>query len=317
MRFQEICAGNDLTRAMAAEVVKKSPLLAEYVEFFKKPGSSVTYRTDGGASLAGATRALGSKYTPTEMKPSYGTAMRKMLGDTARLDVAYERMGYDIPSEMRAQLIRHMGYFGRRFNYALIKGDPDTTATEFAGLEKLVSDDRVVSMGDNGAQVTLGNSDTAKKAQQAFLEKVNETVDLCEGTNKVIITSAAVQSRLTSIANECITVERNEFGVPVKLFNMVPIINIGDAVILDDDNKPVYKPILDKDEKVGTSTDCTSLYVVSFEEEDGLSFATCDGGFTVYDMQKVDNFYECMYELIADSALVRASALSKLEGIRL
>ncbi len=317
MKFQEICAGNDLTGAMAAEVVKKSPLLAGYVEFFKKPGSSVTYRTDGGASLVGATRALGSKYTPKEMKPSYGTAMRKMLGDTARLDVAYERMGYDIPSEMRSQLIRHMGYFGRRFNYALVKGDPDTTATEFAGLEKLVEDDRIVSMGTNGAPVTLGNSDTAVKSQQAFLEKVNEAISLCEGTNKVIIANAATQARLTSIADKCVTFTRNEFGVPITMFNLVPIINIGDYVELDNDNKPTYTPILGMDETVGTSSDCTSLYVVSFEEEDGLSFATCDGGFTVYDMQKVDNFYECMYELIADSALVRASALSKLEGIRL
>lgn len=313
MKFREICASNDLTTSMALEVIKKSPLLADYVEFFQKPGSAVTFRTDGAASAVGSTRALGAKYTGQEMAPKYGTASRKMLGDVVRLDVAYERMGFDIPSEMKAQLSVKMGNFGRKFNYALIKGDPDTTATEFAGLEQLVSSDRIVSMGTNGAIITLGNSDAAVKAQQGFLEKVNEAIGQCEGTNKVIITNAAVQARLTSVADRCISITRNEYGVPVTLFNLIPIINIGDYI----NAEARYKPILGLDETIGTSTDCTSLYVVSFEEQDGLSFATCQGGFTVYDMAKVDNFYECMFELIADSALVRASALSKLEGIRL
>lgn len=300
---------------MAVEVTKKSPLLAGYVEFFKKPGNAVTYRKGGViGGIVGNTRALGENYTGHEVTPSYGTAGRKMLGDTIRLDVAHERFGYDLSSEMNAQLTRRVRDLAYMFNYALIKGDPSTNSKQFAGLDQMVTSQRKVSMGTNGGQLTLGNSDTARKAQQGFLEKLDETIALCEGTNKVVLLNAWTLARLNAIAREYLTIQRNEFGIPITLYNQVPLINVGDYQAETVDS---FKPIIGFDETVGTSTDCASLYVASFEEEDGVSFATCDGGFTVYPIQKVGNFYECMFELIADSALVRASALAKLEGIRL
>lgn len=312
MKFNEICASNELTTAMATIVVSKSPLLASYIQFFQKPGDAVSFRTNGAGSAAGATRVLDGVYEGQTMKPTYGVATRKMLGGVGRMDVARENMGYDIPSEMQAQLKLKMAEFGRKFNYQLIKGDPDTTAAEFAGLNQLVSDSRIISMGTNGAIVTLGSDNAATKAQQSFMEKVNETIAMCEGDNKVIIANAATIARLTSIGDRCISIERNEFGTPIAHFNLVPIINIGDYI----NDEDVYGSILGRDETIGTSSDCASLYVASFGEQDGVSFATCKDGFKVYDMQKVGQTYECMYELIADSALVRASALSKLEGIR-
>lgn len=315
MKFQEICSGDQLTVQMAKEVVSKSPLLASYIEFFKKPGTAVTYRKGGTSSgIVGNTRALGAKYEEKTITPQTGTASRKMLGDTIRIDVAYERMGYDIASEMNAQLKRRVRDLGYMFNYALIKGDPDTEETQFKGLEKLVDASREVALGENGLQVTLGNSDTSKKAQQAFLEKLDETVALCEGTNKVIIANARTLSRLGAIAREYVNIEKNEFGIPIAFYNQIPLINIGDY---QSGAADTFKPILGFDETLGSSNDCASLYVASFEEEDGVSFATCEGGFMVYPVQKQGNFYECTFELITDSALIRASALSRLKGIRL
>lgn len=314
MRFTEICAGDDLTRQMAAEVLKKSPLLAGYIEFFKKPGSAATVRAGGTTSgIIGATRELGKAYAGKDLAPSYKTGGRKLLGDTVRMDVAHERMGFDISSEMTAQLKRRTRDLAYMFNYLLLKGDPATTATQFAGLSQLILDNRKVALATNGAQIQPGNSDTAKKSQQGFLEKLDETIALCEGTNKVIIANAQVLARLNSIAREYLAITKNEFGVPITLYNQIPLISSGDY----EAEKDVYKPILGFDETLGTSADCTSLYVSSFEEEDGVSFLTTEGGFTVYPVQKVGNTYECMFEMIADSMLIRGSALSKLEGIKL
>lgn len=314
MKFTEICAGDELTRQMAQEVLKKSPLLAGYIEFFKKPGSAATVRAGGTKSgIIGATRAVGDPYTGKDLAPSYKTGGRKLLGDTVRMDVAHERMGFDIASEMTAQLKRRVRDLAYMFNYLLLKGDPATTATQFAGLEQLVLDNRKVSLATNGAQVVLGNSDTAKKSQQGFLEKLDETIALCEGTNKVIIANAQVLARLNSIAREYLTITKNEFGVPITLYNQIPLMGSGDY----ESNTDTFSPILGFDQTQGTSNDCTSLYVSSFEEEDGVSFLTTEGGFTVYPIQKVANTYECMFELIADSMLIRGSALSKLEGIKL
>lgn len=314
MKFSQIAAGDALTRKMATEVVKKSPLLAGHIEFFKKPGSAVTVRAGGTSDgIDGQTRALGSDYTRKTVTPTYKTASRKMLGDTIRLDVAYERMGYDLASEMTAQLTRRVREMAYAFHYALIKGDPDTKNTEFAGLEKLVTEKRIVKVSENGLPIKLGNSDTAKSSQQQFLEKLDETIALCEGTNKVIISNAQLLARLNAVAREYLTIQRNEFGVPITYYNQVPLVNIGDY----QSAKDTYTPIIGFTETVGTSKDCASIYVASFEEEDGVSFATCEGGFMVYPVQKVGNFMECMYELIADSMLIRASALSKLSGLRL
>ncbi len=64
MKFTEIAAGDVITRQMATEVVKKSPLLAGHIEFFKKPGSSVSVRSGGDIDgVVGQTRALGNKYS--------------------------------------------------------------------------------------------------------------------------------------------------------------------------------------------------------------------------------------------------------------
>lgn len=314
MKFNQIAAGDELTRKMAQEVVKKSPLLATYIEFFKKPGSSVTVRSGGTTDgIDGQTRTLGSDYVKKTVAPTYKTATRKMLGDTIRIDVAYERMGYDLSSEMSAQLTRRVREMAYAFNYAIIKGDPETTATQFAGLEKLVTEKRVVTAATNGMVLKLGNSDAAKAAQQGFLEKLDETIALCEGTNKVIITNAQILARLNAVARDYLTIQRNEFGVPITLYNQVPLINVGDY----QSAKDTYSPIIGFNETVGTASECASVYVASFEEEDGVSFATCDGGFMVYPVQKVGNFLECTYELIADSMLIRPSALSKLAGLKL
>ena len=123
MKFTQIAAGDELTRKMALEVVKKSPRLASHIEFFKKPGSAVTVRSGGSADgIDGQTRALGSDYDKKTVAPTYKTATRKMLGDTIRLVVAYERMGYELSSEMAAQLTRRVRELHFAFNYALIKG---------------------------------------------------------------------------------------------------------------------------------------------------------------------------------------------------
>lgn len=317
MKFTEIAAGDAITRKMATEVVKKSPLLASYIEFFKKPGSSVSVRSGGNIDgVVGQTRALGSKYSEKTVTPTYANAGRKMLGDTIRIDVAYERMGYDLSSEMTAQLTRKVRELGYAFNYMLINGDPSVEdhETEFTGLKKLVPENRKVVAATNGLKLALGNSDANKTAQQCFLEKLDEAVALCQGTNKVILLNSKVLSRVNAIAREYLDVQKNEFGVPVTYYNHLPLIDVGDYLSAKD----TYTPIIGFDETCGTAEACcASVYVASFEEEDGVSFATCNGGFTVYPVQKVGNWLECMFELICDSMLIRPSALSKLEGLKL
>lgn len=315
MKFNTIAASDNLTQGMVTEILKYSPILADYIEFFKKPGSAVTVRSAGSKSdIVGNTRALGADYAPKTVAPTFKTASRKMLGDTIKIDVAYERMGYDISSEMDSQLKQRMRDFGTMFNYTLVNGNTTTEGSaDFAGLKELVTDTYTIQAATNGLGLILGNGDAAKKAQQQLLEKLDEAILTCQGINKVVITNATVLARINAIAREYITINKNEFGVPIMYYNHIPLLNIGDYESV----KGTYSPIIGFDETVGTSANCSSLYVASFEEEHGLSYATCDGGFTVYPVQKNGSFYECMFELITDSVLIRDSSLVKLTGLKL
>lgn len=315
MRFAQIAGSNDLTRKVVPVILSKSVLLANYIEFFMKPGSAITVRKQGKSNdIAAKTRVLGTEYGETKFEPDYSTASRKFLGSQVMIDVALERMGYDLASEFESNLMRHMKDFPGLFHNMLINGNPTADAKQFAGLKAMVVDNRKVAAGDNGLELLQGNDNNAKKAQQAFLEKLEETVAMCEGNNKVLLMNARTQARLNSIARDYLTISKNEFGVPITFYNQIPLINPGDYQV-DKDN---YSPIIAFNETKGTAAEkCASVYCASFEEEDGVSFATCEGGFMVYDLTRVDTWWKSTYELIADSVLVRPSALSKLEGLYL
>jgi len=315
MKFNQIGYSNDLTSKVIPIVLSKSVLLADYIEFFQKPGSAITYRKSGASDkIAANTRVLGTEYTEAKFTPQYDTAQRRFVGGQVKIDIALERMGYDLASEFESNLLRHMKDFPGHFHNMLINGDPDADAKQFAGLKKLVVDARKVTAATNGLELLQGNDNTAKKAQQQFLEKLDEVIALCDGNNKVLIMNARTQARLNSIAREYLTIVKNEFGVPITMYNQIPLINPGDVQTA----VGAYAPIIPFNETVGTAADkCASVYCASFEEEDGVSFATTQGGFAVYDIERVDTWWKSTYELIVDSALVRPSALSKLEGLYL
>jgi len=315
MKFTQIASSTALTSKVVPVILSKSVLLANYVEFFAKPGSAITFRKAGASDdIAAKTRVLGDEYAEATFTPNYDTASRKFIGGQVKIDVALEKMGFDLASEFESNLIRHMKDFPGIFHYMLINGDPDADVTQFAGLKLLCVDNRKVAAGVNGLELTQGNDNAAKKNQQIFLEKLDETIALCEGNNKVLIMNARTQARLNSIAREYLTITKNEFGVPITMYNQVPIINPGDY----QSAKDTYTPIVGFTETKGTSENkCASVYCASFEEEDGVSFATTQGGFTVYDLLRVDTWWKSTYELIVDSALIRPSALSKLEGLYL
>ena len=315
MKFAQIAGNTALTQKVVPVILGKSVLLSNYIEFYQKPGSAISFRKDGASDdVAAKTRVVGTEYTESKFTPQYGTASRKFIGGQVKVDVAYERMGFDLASEFESNLLRHMRDIAGIFHNLLINGDPDTDAKQFAGLKKLVVDARKVDAAANGLELTQGNDNTAKKNQQTFLEKLDETIALCEGNNKVLLMNARTQARLNSIAREYLTIQKNEFGVPITFYNQIPLINPGDY----QSALNTYSPIISFTETKGTAANkCASVYCASFEEEDGVSFATTEGGFTVYDLVRVDTWLKSTYELIVDSSLHRPSALSKLEGLYL
>lgn len=305
MNIRQIAAGDPQTALFLNTLLKYSPVLDKYVEFYQGAGTATSQRKEQGA-LSADSRALDSSYTGQLVAPNYFPTGRKIFGAQIFLDVAYELMGSDIPSEFTSHLIREAIGLGTLFNDKLINGDASLNVTDFNGLKVLAAGSQIVEAATDGLTVSLGNDTIAKKAQQQFLELLQEAIAKCSGVNKVVLLNAKTLARLTTIAREFVRWEVNQFGVPIAYYNEVPLVNVelnGNTVI-------------DFTEEQGEANDTTSLYVASFEERAGISFFTTKEGLKVYPMQRTNNFYESHIDLIADSSLFREKAVCRLKGFK-
>jgi hypothetical protein len=313
MKFAQIAGSGQNTAIAVPIITSRSVLLNDYIEFFAKSGTAATIRTEGTSTdIAGKTRALEQSYSASTVRPQTKTVGRRFIGSEIQIDMAYEKMGYDIGSEFLTQMKRHMRDFPTIFHYLLIHGNPDTDPKQFAGLNLLMPGKQKITAATNGLTLVYGSDNAAKKAQQTFLEKINLLIEQCNGTNKVLIMNNRIKAYFNTIASGAIQQTVNSFGVPIDRFNNTPMLNLGDVQT----EPKEYEPILKFNEVTGTAADCSSIYCVSFEEEDGMSFMTTEGGFEVYDMRKVDHWIKSQYELIVDSTLLRENAIAKLEGLR-
>jgi len=151
MKFTQI-AGSAQNTAIAVPIItSRSVLLNDYIEFFTKPGTAATIRTEGTSTdIAAKTRALEQGYDASVLRPQTKTVGRKFIGSEIQIDMAYEKMGYDVGSEFLNQLKRHMRDFPSIFHYLLIHGDPDTDSKQFAGLNLLMPEKQKVVAANNG-----------------------------------------------------------------------------------------------------------------------------------------------------------------------
>ena len=174
MRFAQI-AGSAQNTAIAVPIITgRSVLLSDYVEFFTKPGTAATLRTEGTSSdIVAKTRQLEQAYDVTTLRPQTKTVGRKFIGSEIQIDMAYEKMGYDIGSEFMTQLRRHMIDFPTIFHYLMIKGDPEADAKQFAGFDKVIVASQKIKAAANGLELLYGSENAAKKSQQTFLERLN------------------------------------------------------------------------------------------------------------------------------------------------
>jgi hypothetical protein len=306
MNIREIASADAITGMFLNKVLAQSVILDKFAEFFTGAGNSTVYRVEQD-SVGAATRVLEEEYDKQTLRPEYHTSARKIFGGSVKIDVAYERMGYDIPSEFNAQLSRMAPGVVDKFHQMLINGDADTDAEQFNGLKKLVLPAQTILADTNGLTVKLGNGNAEKTSQQKFLEKLDEVIQTARGSRKIIICNGKMLARLNTIAREYIQWTETTFGNKIASYNGYPLINI---------EANTMGSVLPFTEECGTANDTASLYVVSFEEQAGMSFFTTREGFMVYPMQNVDNWYSSRVDFIVDSALFRPKAIARLQGIK-
>jgi hypothetical protein len=306
MLIRQISAQDTITQQVVAAMISRSTVL-EFAEFYKMVGNADLRKKEATAT-GGQFRGVNDNYGNNIAEPSYATINLKIFGDQVQVDRAYERRGWDIPSERARQLIAFAKNLGKNFQKYFFDGDSASDAKQWDGLKKLIPNDQVITAAANGFEVVLGNSDTAKKAQQQFLELMNELITKVDGGAQVLFMNNSVLSRLTTIAREFIQYNVNEFGQQIAYYNGIPVRTAGyDASGAD---------ILGLNETQGTANDCTSIYAVRFGEASDLTIAT-NVGVEVKDLGLVGNFYVHSVEFDACPVVLNNKAVARLKGIRL
>ncbi len=304
MRIQQISANDTLTQQVVSQMLSRATVL-EFAEFYPMVGNA-DYARKAATASGGQFRALDTDYPANIITPAFANPILRILGDRVQVDRAHERRGLDVASVRARELLNFARNLGKQFQRFFFNGSG--TGNEFQGLRLIVPAGQKITPATNGISVTLGNDNTAKTAQQNFLEQLNNLIQKVDAGAQVLFMNARALSRLTTIAREFITWQPNTFGTMIPYYNGVPLRDAG----YDKDGNLV----IPQNETVGTSTDCTSIYAVRFGEASDLSIAT-NIGVEVKDLGLIGVHYIHSVEFDATLVLLNDLAVARLEGIRL
>ena len=293
-------------RTIALGEMYKATQLFNYAEFYSMLGNADAPKMNS-TDVGGSQRAINSDYVGTTGAPVTTAISLEILGDLIKTDLAYERRGGNIESERERELKSFASGLGRYFVNQFINGSGG--GNQITGLVNQIVAAETIELGSgNGLDVALGNSDAVKKAQQAFIEGLEELIAQV-GAGAVLLMSPKTISRLSAIARERILVSSvdNVFGL-VTSYNGTPIVNAGYS-------KDKTTLVLPNTEVVGASQDCCSVYCVRFGERADVSIAT-NVGLQVRDRGLVGVQYNTLVEMDAQVALLNAKSAFRMTGVR-
>lgn len=300
--------GSALTALTIASMESAAPIL-QYAQFYSMQGNADNL-TKPSTMAGGSERDINDDYDGETTEREGVDLTLRIMGDKVKTDVALSRRGYTIQDERVRQLESFSKGLGRHLTNRIVNGSGNSG--QITGLTTLITGAQVKKfVGDNGGQVNLGNSDTAKAQQQAFLEALDELIQGVDGGAEVLVMNYKAIARLKAIAREYVTLQTVEsFGFKTVLdtYNGVPIINAGYA-------KDGSTLIIPSTETLGTASGiCTSIYALRFGEKENLTYAT-NKGVQVKDMGVVGVHYTTLVDFDIEQSLVNPKAAARLKGV--
>jgi hypothetical protein len=305
---------SDELRAIALAQFRANFAFEAVAEFYSITGNADNPRRSDDDMTAGANRVIGGDYTPKANTPAFGAVALKIYGDKVQTDVAHERRGQDIGSQRLRDLENFSRSLGRKLSDAIVNGDNAVNVAQTNGLKKLATEIGTVTTygGTNGGVLPTGATDTGLDAALKFMEVLEAEIAMVPGGAQFIACNAQFIARLKSLARSRVTTTTitNALGAPVRIteFDGIPLINAG----YKSDGQGLVIP---NNETVGTSQNCTSLYIGRYGEEQDITIAT-NVGLDVYDVGLVGAAYQTMVEMDLDQTLLNPKSLRRVQGVR-
>ena len=283
-------SNDTLLQGVIETVVKDSPIL-QLLPFIEIVGNGLTYNREAAASTA-AFFDIGDPWTESTPTFTQVTAQLKILGGDADIDnylIATRSNVQDLQAaivQLKAKAVQQL------FEDSFINGDSAGNPRSFDGIDKLADAAQTVSMGANGATLTLA--------------RLDELIDAIKGGKPdLILMSKRSRRSLNQLARSSgsfLETDRDEFGQMAQFYNGIPI---GASDYVADDKT------------VGTSSDCSTIYAAQFGEG-GLSGLTAPNGLQVERVGSLEtkDATRLRIKWYAGLALFSTIKLGKLIGVR-
>lgn len=292
-----------LARFVIDSMIAENPIWS-VAQWYSMSGNADAPYTAGNGS-AGGTRTVGSDFPTTNANPSTDAFSLAIYGGKVATDIAIARRGGDVGAERTRQLRQEARAIARGLVNDLINGDG--TTGNLRGLATMAPS--VTYGGANGGEFPADD----KKKIAAFLEFLRRQM-IYTGCNCIIANSDFI-GRLEAIEKEHVRYDSIQSAFDdgvlntLRTYKTIPLIDAGF-------NRNMSSLIIDNNETVGTSSDCTSIYLVRWGEKEDLSLAT-NVGIQVKDLGVQGSAYVTQIELDVQVAYLSPRAALRIKGIRL
>ena len=272
-------------------IVNESPIL-QALPFIEIVGNGLSYNQENTAPTA-AFYDAGDTWAESTPTFTQQTATLKILGGDADVDNFLKSTRSNLQDLEAAVVQLKAKAVQQKFDDTFVNGDTASDAKSFDGIDKLATGGQTVSMGTNGATLTL--------------DKLDEVIDKVKaGKPHMLLMSRRSRRKLSAISRATgsglLETDRNQFGQMVQYYDGIPV-GMNDWIT--------------DDKTVGTSDDCSTIYAVQFGEG-AIAGLSGPGGLQVERVGslEVKDATRTRVKWYVAMAVFNALKLAKLTGVR-
>ena len=231
---------NDIVlQGVIETIIQESPIL-QMLPFIEITGNGLTYNRENTNPNA-AFFDVGDTWTEGTPTFTQITTPLKIIGGDADID-NYLLTTRNNVQDLQAAVIRlRAKAVQQKFEDTFLNGDTAVDAKSFDGVDKLTTGGQLLTMGANGATLTLA--------------KLDELIDAVKGGQPaMLLMSKRTRRGLNTLARasgSLLQTDRNDFGQMVQYYDGVPV---------------AVSDYISDAKTVGTSTDCSTVYAMQLGE---------------------------------------------------
>jgi HK97 family phage major capsid protein len=282
---------NDTLLAGVIETMAEESPILQRLPFIEIVGNGLTYNRED-TPPAAAFYDVGDTWDESTPTFTQATATLRILGGDADIDNFLKATRSNIQDleaavvQLKAKAVQSL------FDDTFVNGDEGLDPNSFDGIDQLCTSGQTVSMGTDGATLTL--------------DKLDELIDHVRGGKPdMLLLSRRSRRTLNQLARDAGTfleADRDQFGQMMQFYDGIPI-GIND-----------YIP---DDQTVGSSNDTSTIYAMQFGEG-ALSGLTAPGGLTIERVGSLEtkDASRIRVKWYASLALFNTVKLARLIGVR-